>query len=65
MGVLFAPAGLLLALIYPLQLVRLIKRFGWERGVFFTIGKFAEAQGVLEYVWRRMLRRDAKLIEYK
>lgn len=65
MAVLLGPAALLLALVYPLQLVRLVKRFGWERGVFFTVGKFAEAQGVMEYCWRRLLRRDARLIEYK
>lgn len=65
MAALVGPVALLSALVYPVQLLRLVRRFGWERGVFFTIGKFAEAQGVLEYLWRRLLRRDARLIEYK
>lgn len=65
MTVFLGPVALLLVLVYLLQLLRLVRRFGWERGVFFTIGKFAEAQGALEYIWRRLLRRDARLIEYK
>lgn len=62
--------GGLLALAYPLQVLRLARREGgsreaWERGYLLNVGKFAEARGVLEYYWRKWRGRDAELIEYK
>jgi hypothetical protein len=45
--------------------LRLSRRFGWERAIFFTIGKFAETVGIAEYHLRRLTRRRARLIEYK
>lgn len=65
------PWALLLAAIYPLQVSRLALREGaghrtsWERGFFLTLGNFAEAQGILEYYWRRFRGGEIKIIEYK
>ena len=64
-AVLTGPAALALLLVYPLQMLRLGWRAGWAFGVFTVIGKFAEAAGVLAYYWRRLRRREARLIEYK
>lgn len=64
------PWVLLLLILYPLQVLRLAARSGagepkWEKAIFLTIGKFAEAQGCIEYCWRRVTRGRAQLIEYK
>ena len=66
-GVLTAvtPFGLLLATAYPLQVLRLARRGGWEWAVFTVIGKFAEAQGVFGYWFDRLRGRRRGLIEYK
>lgn len=69
-ALLIHPAALLLALIYPLQILRLARRsdFGrdaWETAIFMTIGKFPETQGALGYALGRLRRRPARLIEYK
>ena len=40
-------------------------RAAWEGASFLTLGKIPEAMGVLDYLWRRGLRRPATLIEYK
>lgn len=56
-------AGLL---VYPLQVLRLHRRgLPLVQALFLTLGKFPEAQGALTYAWRRLTRRDARLIEYK
>ena len=66
-----SPWALLLALVYPAQVLRLALRIGagqrqaWERAVFLTLGKFPEALGVLEFHLRRVLGRRRTLIEYK
>jgi len=57
-------------LAYPAQVLRLALRDGgsraaWDRAALLTAGKFAEAQGALEYHWRRRRGRPAGLIEYK
>lgn len=62
--------GLALLLAYPAQIARLALRAGggrvaWEQAALLTLGKFAEAQGALEYLARRLARRPAGLIEYK
>lgn len=54
-----------LALIYPVQMVRLGMRQGAAYGVLTVLGKFAEAAGVVQFHWRRLRRGEAKLIEYK
>ena len=70
LGALVHPAALLLLLAYPAQIARLALRRGggrdaWEWAWFNMIGKFAEAQGVLEYHWGRLTNRRRGLIEYK
>ena len=66
-GVLTAvtPIGLLLATAYPLQVLRLARRGGWEWAVFTVIGKFAEARGALGYYASRLRGQRRGLIEYK
>lgn len=59
------PAGWLLALAYPAQILRLTRRGGLAWAAFSVLGKFAEAQGVLGYYWMRLRGRRAGLIEYK
>jgi GT2 family glycosyltransferase len=56
--------------IYPVQVCRMALRngggrFAWEQAVLLTLGKFAEASGVLTYHWRRLRGHQADLIEYK
>lgn len=60
-----APVLWLLALIYPAQLLRLARRDGGIVALFSLLGKFAEAQGVIEFHWNRLRRRSRGLIEYK
>lgn len=66
----FGSWALALLLIYPLQITRLALRKGgnrtaWEQAGLLTIGKFAEAAGVLTYHWRHWRGQQAGLIEYK
>ncbi|MCQ0970290.1 glycosyltransferase [Paracoccus sp. TK19116] len=70
LGALIHPAAWLLLLAYPAQVVRLALRRGggrgaWEWAWFNTLGKFAEAKGVLRYHWGRLTSRRRGLIEYK
>ena len=71
LGGLVWPPVLLLLLAYPAQVVRLALRhggaefFAWQSAVFGVLGKFAEAQGALQYYWRRLKRGQVRLIEYK
>lgn len=65
------PAWLLLALAYPLQVLRLAMRDRdadpkrrW-RALFLVLGRFPEAQGVLKFWISRLRRRGATLLEYK
>ncbi|MBE0554678.1 MAG: glycosyltransferase [Rhodobacteraceae bacterium] len=59
------PAGWLLALLWPAQVVRLARRGGLEWAFFTVLGKFAEAQGALGYYLDRLRGRQRGLIEYK
>ena len=59
------PLGWFLALIYPVQVLRLTRRRGLAWGFFTVVGKFAEARGVMSYWANRALRRRRGLIEYK
>jgi GT2 family glycosyltransferase len=67
----FAPAGLLVLLAYPAQVLRLAVRSGpwrrasWERAFFLTLGRFPEMLGVLGFGLGRVFGRRAGLIEYK
>lgn len=57
--------------VFPLQVCRLaVARggtdpFSWSYGLFITLAKFAEFQGILTYWWRRIRGNTIKLIEYK
>jgi GT2 family glycosyltransferase len=70
-AVLVSPWALLLLLVYPVQILRLARRYGmgsrlgWERAVLMTMGKFPEAIGALEFRLRRLMGRPTGLIEYK
>lgn len=61
--------GLGLALLYPVQIARFLRRqdegTDWRVAMLNTIGKFAELQGFIEFYWRKMLGRPAGLIEHK
>ena len=65
------PAGLLLALIWPLQMARLAWRLrgqgqgGREAAVFTVLGKFPEAIGAIGYYLDSLRGRKRGLIEYK
>lgn len=63
-GLIWPPLWLAV-LIYPLQMLRLARRAGLEWAAFTVLGKFAEAQGALEFLWRRATGRRRGLIEYK
>ena len=68
-GSLVAPWGLLAALVYPAQVMRLARHGGWGgawvRACFSVLGKFAEARGVLGFWLGRLRGRKRGLIEYK
>lgn len=58
--------GWLVALLYPLQWLRLAIRDRSPQMAFFSVlGKFAEAQGVLKFGFSKLLGRTGRLIEYK
>lgn len=70
LALLVSPWALLLLLIYPAQIARLARRrgggrAGWDWALFNTLGKFAEAAGVLRFYRNRLMRRRSGLIEYK
>jgi GT2 family glycosyltransferase len=64
-GLAVTPWSLALLLAYPVQMLRLSRRMGQERGIFTVLAKFPEAQGVLEFHLNRLRKRRARLIEYK
>ena len=63
--------ALMLALVDPLQVLRLFLRGTGApkaraaRALFLVLGKFAEAWGQMRYVWRELRGGPARLIEYK
>ncbi|MEM1361680.1 MAG: glycosyltransferase [Pseudomonadota bacterium] len=70
------PAALLAGAIYPAQILRVALReqrasqavgmgVAWQRALFLTISKFAQAKGVLGYYLNRLRGRRSALIEYK
>ncbi len=64
--VLWWPAALALLLIWPVQVLRLWRRYGdGAQALAMTFGKLPEAQGVLTYGWRRLTGARPALIEYK
>lgn len=65
LGMVITPWAGLVFLAYPLQVLRLSRRYGWERAFFTVLAKIPEAQGVLQYHWNRLRKRRSGLIEYK
>ncbi len=59
------PLLLMIALIYPAQVLRLSRRTGFEQALFTVLGKFAEAAGALEFYWRRWRGSARGILEYK
>lgn len=65
------PVVLIALLIYPFQVCRVAIRRGstslkfWSYALFLTVGKFAELQGILKFLWDRYRRNTIRLIEYK
>lgn len=66
LGLMVSPWALLLLLAWPAQVLRLRRRgMPWSGALFLTLAKLPEAQGALTYLWRRLTRARARLIEYK
>lgn len=59
------PAGWLILLAWPLQVLRLVPRLGWEGAFFSVLGKLPEAQGVLGFHLAHWRGQRRGLIEYK
>jgi GT2 family glycosyltransferase len=64
-GMVFTPWAALAFAAYPVQILRLARRFGLERAFYLTLGKFPEAMGVAQFYLNRVLRLRVNLIEYK
>jgi GT2 family glycosyltransferase len=67
---LFGPWGLGLLLIYPVQITRVALRdggtwFAWSRAALYSVARFAESWGVLEYYLKTRRGSGGRLIEYK
>lgn len=65
LAVFVTPWCLLLALIYPLQVLRLARGQSAAWAFYTTLSKFAEARGVLQYYVGRLRRGPSRIIEYK
>ena len=59
------PAGGLILLAWPLQVLRLSRRMGPEAALFSVLGKLPEAQGALGFHLNQWRGRKRGLIEYK
>lgn len=71
-AMLLHPDGALLALAYPLQMLRLgLQRVSrgepapWAQAFFLVVGRVPEGLGVAGYWWSRWRREPTRLIEYK
>jgi GT2 family glycosyltransferase len=70
-GLLFGWLGLLMLLVYPLQVVRLARRGhlsareNWLHALLLVLGKFPEMLGQVKFLLGRFGARKASLIEYK
>lgn len=71
LAVFATPWALALALVYPLQVLRLVRREGmgqpgaWTHAVLLTLIKFPETVGIFEYALGRLFPKPKRLIEYK
>jgi GT2 family glycosyltransferase len=62
--------ALFLLLLYPLQIMRLSFRnksipSGFWYSFFLVVGKVPESIGIMKYYFRKLLKRDFQIIEYK
>lgn len=63
--------GLIFLFIYPLQMLRLIKKSSHSfknallQAFFLMIGKFAEVTGQIKFLWNRYNHKQSHIIEYK
>ncbi len=70
-GTVWRAEMVLLALLYPLQVLRLASasplkgKLAWQRAYFLLLGKFAEVQGICRFVLNKLQSKAGKLIEYK
>lgn len=64
-AVFWSPWSLLLALIYPAQILRLSRHHGSTWAFFAVLSKFAEARGAMQYYIGRLRRGPVQIIEYK
>jgi hypothetical protein len=65
-GLFSAPAVLAAPLLYALQVMRLHARgLDLAHAFFLTLGKLAEARGVAQFAYERLMGRRSKIIEYK
>ncbi len=66
LALLVAPLGApVLAMVYPLQVLRLSRRMGWRQAGLMVLGKFAEGWGAVQFTLGRLRGRGRGLIEYK
>jgi GT2 family glycosyltransferase len=69
--VLLGKLGLLMLLIYPLQVIRIAMlgtrsaKQNWWHALFLVLGKFPEVLGQLKFVYNLVAGKTAHLIEYK
>jgi GT2 family glycosyltransferase len=67
----WGPMGLLLLLVYPLQIFRIALRgkhsrsANWLRATGLIVGRFPEVHGQLQFMMDRLRRANSRLIEYK
>ncbi|MFT6073171.1 MAG: GT2 family glycosyltransferase [Yoonia sp.] len=65
-GFTLTPWALLLAVLWPMKVLRLwLRGMPLQRAFFLTLGNVPEALGILSYWARRLIGRRSKLIEYK
>jgi glycosyltransferase involved in cell wall biosynthesis len=71
LGALFHPILLISVSVYLLQVCQIAFRVGpgshrsWLQALMLTLGKFAEFQGFLTFIWRKRQSSASRLIEYK
>jgi hypothetical protein len=70
-ALLLTPLSLLALLIYPVQIIRLARGTfsqtsdAWLLASFMVLCKFPELVGQLKFISNRVMRKTARLIEYK
>lgn len=65
-ALMWPPALLAWPVLYAMQVLRLRKHgHDWAHAFFLTLGKLAEARGVLQFLHERALGRHSQIIEYK